>query len=95
MSGAQSPPVAAADQPAQRDDLTAGRYQLFQGWYRFINTKGQESRTETLFKMDTATGQIFECSSVQFEEAGAMVQRTACLPFENDVPLGPAAPVKK
>lgn len=69
----------------------SGRYQLFQGWYRFINLKGEESRTETLFKIDTATGEVFECSSVQFAQHGNGTQKTACLPFENEVPLGPTA----
>lgn len=67
----------------------AGRFQLFQGWYRFINPKGEESRTETLFKIDTATGELFECSSVQFVQDGKGTQKTACLPFEGDLSLGP------
>jgi hypothetical protein len=81
-------PIASAATNASASDLQAGRYQLFQGWYRFVNLKGEEHRTETLFKIDTATGEIFECSSVQFVQDGKGVQKTACLPFENDLPLG-------
>lgn len=79
------PPAARATDPRPQ----AGRYQLFQGWYRFFNLKGEESRTETLFKIDTVTGEIFECSSVQFVQDGKGTQKTACLPFEGDLPLGP------
>lgn len=78
--------AARQSEAVQRD---AGRYQLFQGWYRFINLKGEESRTETLFKIDTATGEIFECSSVQFVQDGKGTQKTACLPFEGHLSLGP------
>lgn len=70
-------------------NVVAGRYQLFQGWYRFVNLEGEESRTETLFKIDTATGDVFECSSVQFAQDGKGTQKTACLPFEGDLSLGP------
>lgn len=83
------PSAAPVAHTATDAGMQAGRYQLFQGWYRFINLKGEESRTETLFKIDTATGEIFECSSVQFVQDGKGTQKTACLPFESDLPLGP------
>lgn len=92
-------PVASAVAGPSNAEATVthpptGRYQLFQGWYRFINLKGEESRTETLFKIDTATGDIFECSSVQFVQDGKGTQKTACLPFEGDLSLGPV-PARK
>jgi len=36
-----------------------GRYQLFQGEYKFVNDKGQEFWEKALFKIDTATGQVW------------------------------------
>lgn len=71
----------------------AGRYQLFQGWYRFVNLKGEEHRTETLFKIDTMTGEMIECSSVQFVQESKGRQIRTCVPFESDHPIS-AAPAR-
>lgn len=79
---------AVATSPVTAPSGQVGRYQLFQGWYRFVNLKGEEHRTETLFKIDTATGELFECSSVQFVQDEKSTQKTACLPFEGDLSLG-------
>lgn len=65
----------------------AGRWQLFQGEYQFINIKGEEYWSRGLFKLDTVTGEIFECYRNQFDGAyigkpEVQVQLTECRPFE-------------
>ena len=74
-----------------------GRFQLFQGEYRFINIRGQEFREKALLKIDTATGEVFICSGSQVDGAllgkpGKMVQKYSCQPFDSeltvDLPTG-------
>ena len=36
-----------------------GRYQLFQGEYKFVNVKGEQYWEKALLKIDTATGQVW------------------------------------
>ncbi|GMV29547.1 MAG: hypothetical protein AMXMBFR59_16720 [Rhodanobacteraceae bacterium] len=67
---------------APHDDLGVGRYQLVQGEYEFVNIKGEGRWTKALFKLDTVTGEIFACSSVQAFFDGKPQQRTACTRFE-------------
>lgn len=55
--------LAFAQGRAQADDV--GRYQLFQGQYRFINVKGEEHWIRALFKIDTKTGKLFICEGTQ------------------------------
>ncbi len=57
-----------------------GRYVLFQGEYQFVNLNGQEFWIRGLFKIDTATGKIFECRSSQFKdpETGKNIQYSSC-----------------
>lgn len=71
---------------------TPGRFQLFQGEYLFINFKGEGFREKTLFKLDTATGEIFICEGRQFDgkldnKPGRMIQRHSCVPFEKEMLL--------
>ena len=69
-----------------------GRYQLFQGQYQFVNLKGEEFWLRGLFKIDTTTGKIFECRSVQFKdpETGKNIQCSTCYDVFNGekIPLG-------
>ena len=70
----------------------AGRYQLFQGEYRFINIKGEEHWIKALFKIDTATGKLFICEGDQMQgkhikRNGGMYQRQYCVPFEEDIQI--------
>ena len=65
----------------------SGRWQLFQGEYQFINIRGEEHWVRALFKLDTVTGDIFDCSTNQFDGAyvgkpEVQVQLTECRPFE-------------
>jgi hypothetical protein len=67
-----------------------GRWQLFQGEYQFVNIRGEEHWLRGLFKLDTATGQIFICSKNQFDgehigKPKLQIQRTECVKFEGDV----------
>jgi hypothetical protein len=70
----------------------AGRYQLFQGNYEFVNLKGEAHWTRALFKLDTVTGEIFICEGRQIEgrdltppQPGKMVQRHYCAAFEKEL----------
>jgi hypothetical protein len=70
----------------------AGRYQLFQGEYRFVNLRGEEHWIKALFKIDTATGKLFICEGVQLQEKniqrnGEAYQRQYCAPFEEDIQI--------
>ena len=74
----------------QPTPLQPGRFQLFQGEYRFVNLKGQEFQQRALFKIDTATGEVFICDSNQFDgkhrgKPGTMVQWRGCSPFEGEI----------
>lgn len=81
-------------QPKQAPPGPAGRYQLFQGNYEFVNIKGEAHWTRALFKLDTVTGEIFVCEGRQLDgkrltppQTGKMVQRHYCTPFENELVL--------
>jgi hypothetical protein len=73
----------------------AGRYQLFQGEYLFINIKGEGYREKALFKIDTMTGEIFICEGRQFDgkvvgKLGKVIQRHSCEPFDRELILDQA-----
>lgn len=84
LSFSQAVPEPSAIQP--------GRYQLFQGTYEFFNMKGETFRNRALFKIDTATGEIFICRGHQIDgkdlnppQPGKMRQRHDCQPFESEL----------
>jgi uncharacterized membrane protein len=67
-----------------------GRFQLFQGKYKFVNIDGEELWQEGLFKIDTKTGRIFICEKRQHDgkyekKPGHIIQRTKCKPFEEEI----------
>jgi hypothetical protein len=55
---------------------TAGRYQLFQGEYQFINYKGQEYWLKALFRIDTETGAVWIGNQVQTTDNQDKVTQT-------------------
>ena len=59
-------------------DSDVGRYQLFQGKYRFVNVKGDEHWIETLFLLDTTTGKLFECEGRQDRRGDQVIQNRGC-----------------
>ena len=72
----------------------AGRYQLFQGNYEFVNIKGEVYWNRALFKIDTVTGALFVCEGKQVDgkylsspQPGKMVQRHYCKPFEEETAI--------
>jgi hypothetical protein len=76
----------------QRTAQVPGRFQLFQGEYQFINLKGEAHWHRALFKLDTATGEIFICEGRQIDgrhlkspQPGKMIQRQNCQPFEEEI----------
>ena len=80
--------LACAQGRSQPDDV--GRYQLFQGQYRFINLKGEEHWLRALFKIDTKTGKLFICEGNQIDgkfekKEGQLIQRQSCKPFEDEI----------
>jgi len=71
----------------QAADEQAGRWQLFQGEYPFINLSGEEHWIRGLFKLDTATGNMFVCAGYQIDgvrmsKPNTVMQITECRPFE-------------
>jgi len=67
-----------------------GRYQLFQGEYSFINIKGEQHWSRSLFKIDTVTGKMFICDQYQIDgkyedKEGYLIQRRTCKPFEEEL----------
>ncbi len=69
-----------------------GRYQLFQGEYRFINLRGEEHWSRALFKIDTATGKIYICEQDQvrgknINRKGEAYQRRYCEEFDQDIEI--------
>ena len=62
-----------------------GRFQLFQGTYRFVNIMGEEYLREGLFKIDTKTGQLFVCEEWQVDGKEGYVIQRKCKPFEEGV----------
>jgi hypothetical protein len=82
----QSTPAFAENKNMGND---VGRFQLFQGKYRFVSIKGEELWKEGLFKIDTKTGQVFICEEWQhdgiLDKKPAIIQRTKCKPFEEEI----------
>jgi len=69
----------------------AGRFQLFQGEYHSITSRGQEYWLKGLFRIDTTTGTVWTGESDQITDAqGAVTQRTSWRPFEQTIPVPPA-----
>lgn len=71
----------AEDKNVDNSSLNAvGRFQLFQGEYQFVNLKGEEYWLKGLFKIDTATGKIYECRTNQFRDpkTGKNIQYSNC-----------------
>jgi hypothetical protein len=69
-----------------------GRFQLFQGEYRFINLKGEEHWSRALFKVDTTTGKIYICEQDQvlgkhINKKGESYQRRYCVDFDQDIEI--------
>lgn len=69
-----------------------GRYQLFQGEYRFINLKGEEHWSKALFKLDTATGKMYICEQDQvlgkhLKKKGEAYQRRYCKEFDENLEI--------
>ena len=90
----QQPPAITIAPPAAVASVAPeiGRFQLMQGEYEFVNIKGEGFRQRALFKIDTVTGQLFACSSVQAVFDSQPKQRTACDPFEETHDLVSAKP---
>lgn len=86
LFGIQSTTAFAQNKEIGND---VGRFQLFQGKYKFVNIKGEEHWKEGLFKIDTKTGQVFICEEWQhdgtLEKKPAIIQRTKCKPFEEEI----------
>jgi hypothetical protein len=74
-----------ADQ-LHKENIGVGRYQLFQGEYKFVNIKGEEHNIRELFKIDTVTGKLYVCDGWQLpgKKAGEIIQRKECRPFEEE-----------
>lgn len=75
-----------------RQGETNGKFQLFQGQYRFVDETGSASYVKALFKIDTETGELFLCEGSQRKERpegkeGKVIIRIfECRPFaENSV----------
>lgn len=88
-----SKPAISDEKNAEKNiEHEIGRYQLFQGAYQFVNLKGEEFWSKGLFKIDTATGKIYECRMTQFKdpETGQNVQHSNCFEiFSGEkIPLG-------
>ena len=71
---------------------TAGCYALIQADYPFVNLDGERRWIKALFKLDTATGEIFECGGSQIRgginpKYPNSVQVTTCREFEGELPL--------
>jgi|GEM_PF-1060367 len=61
-----------------------GRFQLFQGTYRFVNIMGEEYLRDALFKLDTKTGQLFICEEWQIDGKEGYVNQRKCKPFGDE-----------
>lgn len=81
----QQPPAITVQPPTQAVQAASdvGRFQLVQAEYEFVNIRGEGSWTKALFKLDTVTGEMFVCNSVQAVFDGTPQQRTTCIPFED------------
>ena len=66
-----------------------GRYQLFQGEYKFVNVKGEQYWENALLKIDTATGQVWMGEEWQYKdpETGKLIQDRRWDRFEEKLEL--------
>jgi hypothetical protein len=72
----------------------AGRYQLFQGEYKFVNLKGEEVWSKALLKIDTMTGEVWIGDQWQLiDNKGKETQKRAWRPFEEEIYI--SGPSKK
>ena len=70
----------------------AGRWQLFQGEYKFVNIKGEVYWSRALFKLDTTTGKLYECKGWQYDgesygKKGNIIQKHWCEPFDGELTI--------
>ena len=76
-----------AAEPAQPQK--AGRFQLIQGEYRLITSRGEEFKRKELMKIDSVTGEVFVCTMNQIDgkargKPGKIIEKAACEPFERE-----------
>lgn len=67
----------------------AGRFQLIQGEYRLITSRGEEFKRKELMKIDSVTGEVFVCTMNQIDgrargKPGKIIEKAACEPFERE-----------
>ena len=79
--------VAQAAEPAAQPK--AGRFQLIQGEYRLITSRGEEFKRKELMKIDSVTGEVFVCTMSQVDgktrgKPGKIIEKAACEPFERE-----------
>lgn len=78
--------------PSRPTTSAASRYQLFQGEYYFINLRGEGRWSKALFRIDTATGQVWIGEQIQSVDAtGRAVQKRFWQPFEQELEIPPEA----
>lgn len=65
-----------------------GRYQLFQGEYKFVNIKGEEVWSKALLKIDTVTGEVWIGDQWQLmDQNGKTKQKRAWRPFVEEIDI--------
>jgi hypothetical protein len=79
--------VAQAAEPVGQ--TKAGRFQLIQGEYRLITSRGEEFKRKELMKIDSLTGEVFVCMMSQIDgkargKPGKIIEKAACEPFERE-----------
>ncbi len=88
LSGASL--FATASQAAEAaPQPKSGRFQLIQGEYRLITSRGEEFKRKELMKIDSVTGEVFVCTMNQIDgkargKPGKIIEKAACEPFERE-----------
>ena len=82
--------AASAGQTAEPSHAQkAGRFQLIQGEYSLITSRGEEFRRRDLMKIDRVTGEVFVCTMNQIDgkargKPGKIIEKAACEPFQRE-----------
>lgn len=87
-------PLSADEGRAPHPDI--GRFQIMEGQFSVSTTRGNEQPERQLFRIDTATGEVWIGKQIQYvdKKSGRIVQQRYWEPFEHylEAVQQPAAP---
>ena len=89
-----APPPPVVSQTVAYSPSEIGRYQLFESQFSVGTLKGPESVEKNLFRIDTATGEVWIGKQTQYmdKKTGKLIQQRYWEPFEHYLEAQPYTP---